>query len=61
MLYAGTTIARGNAKAIVVSTGMNTEFGKIAEKVQEIKQERTPLEHKLNSFSKREFNLFITR
>ncbi len=53
MLYAGTTIVGGNAKAIVVSTGMNTEFGKIAKKVQEIKQEKTPLEHKLNSFSKR--------
>jgi P-type Ca2+ transporter type 2C len=53
ILYAGTTVVGGNAKAIVVSTGMNTEFGKIAEKVQEIKQERTPLEHKLNTFSKR--------
>ncbi len=53
MIYAGTTIVRGNAKAIVVSTGMKTEFGKIAEKVQEIKQESTPLEKKLDSFSKR--------
>lgn len=53
MLYAGTAIARGNAKAIVVSTGMNTEFGKIAGKVQEIKPTRTPLEQKLDAFSKR--------
>jgi len=53
MLYTGTTIVMGNAKAIVVSTGMNTEFGKIAKEVQEIKQERTPLENKLDSFSKK--------
>ena len=53
MLYAGTIIVRGNAKAVVVSTGMKTEFGKIAEKVQEIKSERTPLEKKLDSFSKK--------
>jgi Ca2+-transporting ATPase len=53
MLYAGTAIVRGNGKAVVVSTGMDTEFGKIAQKVQEIKQEKTPLEKKLDIFSKR--------
>jgi Ca2+-transporting ATPase len=53
MLYAGTIVVRGNAKALVVSTGMKTEFGKIAEKVQEIKQEKTPLEKKLDIFSKK--------
>ncbi|MDD5012551.1 MAG: cation-transporting P-type ATPase [Candidatus Nanoarchaeia archaeon] len=53
MLYAGTTIVRGNAKAVVVSTGMRTEFGNIAEKVQTIKQKKTPLEIKLDAFSKR--------
>ncbi|MCK9568236.1 cation-transporting P-type ATPase [Candidatus Pacearchaeota archaeon] len=53
MLYAGTSIVRGNGKAVVVSTGMKTEFGKIAEKVQQIKQEKTPLEKKLDIFSKK--------
>jgi P-type Ca2+ transporter type 2C len=53
MLYAGTIIVRGNGKAVVVATGMDSEFGKIAKKVQEIKQERTPLEKKLDAFSKR--------
>jgi len=53
MLFAGTTIVRGNAKAVVVATGMSTEFGKIAEKVQEIKHGKTPLEQKLDSFSKK--------
>jgi len=53
MIYAGTTIARGNAKALVVSTGMETEFGRIAGLVQKIKSKRTPLEEKLDKFSKR--------
>lgn len=53
MIYAGTSVVRGNAKAVVVSTGMNTEFGNIAGKVQEIKPKKTPLEIKLDSFSKK--------
>lgn len=53
MLYAGTSIVRGNAKAVVVSTGMETEFGRIAGFVQKIKTKHTPLEEKLDSFSKR--------
>jgi Ca2+-transporting ATPase len=53
MVYAGTLIVRGNGKAVVVATGMNSEFGKIAREVQEIKPERTPLEKKLDAFSKR--------
>ena len=53
MLYAGTSIARGSARAIVVSTNMKTEFGKIASLVQEIKSRKTPLEEKLDSFSKK--------
>jgi len=52
MLYMGTTVVRGSAKAIVVSTGMGTEFGRIASLVQESKIEKTPLQQKLDSFSK---------
>lgn len=53
MIYMGTIVARGNAKAIVVETGMNTEFGKIAGLVQKIKIKKTPFEEKLDSFSKK--------
>ncbi|MGB9708229.1 MAG: cation-translocating P-type ATPase [Candidatus Pacearchaeota archaeon] len=51
MVYMGTSIVNGNGKAIVVATGMNTEFGKIAELVQTVKREKTPLEKKLDIFS----------
>lgn len=50
--YAGTTVATGYGKAIVVNTGMQTEFGKIARDVQEIQAPRTPLQEKLEKFSK---------
>ena len=53
MIYAGTVVVRGNAKAVVVATGMETEFGRIAKKVQEIKTEKTPLEKKLDIFSEK--------
>ncbi|MDD4902765.1 MAG: HAD-IC family P-type ATPase, partial [Patescibacteria group bacterium] len=53
MIYAGTSVARGSARAVVVSTGMATEFGRIAKLVQEIKPARTPLQEKLDSFSKK--------
>lgn len=52
MVYAGTTITSGKGKAVVVSTGMNTEFGKIAKEIMEIKEERPPLERRMNEVAK---------
>ncbi|MBW2969342.1 HAD-IC family P-type ATPase, partial [Candidatus Woesearchaeota archaeon] len=52
MLYTGTEIVRGNAKAVVVATAMETEFGKIASQVQEIKIQKTPMQKRLDVFSK---------
>ena len=53
MLFMGTTIVKGSARAVVIATGMNTEFGKIAGLVQKIKAEKTPLEKKMDGFSKK--------
>jgi len=52
MVYMGTSVVAGKAKVIVVDTGMQTELGKIAGMIQEIKHESTPLQKKLESFSK---------
>ena len=52
MLFAGTLITRGNVKAIAVSTGMQTEFGRIALKLQEIQLPETPMQRKLDKFAK---------
>jgi Ca2+-transporting ATPase len=52
MLYTGTIIAYGRAKALVTTTGMETEFGKIAQMVQTAPTEETPLEKRLASVGK---------
>lgn len=46
-IFMGTSIVDGEGKAIVVKTGMNTEFGKIAKQVQSVKEELTPLQKQL--------------
>lgn len=53
MIYAGTSIVSGNCFAVVVETGKETEFGKIAELVKKTEDEKMPLEEKLDSFSKK--------
>ncbi len=53
MVYMGTSVVAGKAKIIVIDTGMETELGKIAGMIQEIKHESTPLQNKLEEFSKR--------
>ncbi len=52
MVYMGTSVASGKAKAIVVDTGMRTELGNIAGMIQEIEHEITPLQKKLEEFGK---------
>lgn len=52
MLYKGTIAVRGNAKAIVVSTGIKTEIGRISELTSGAKKESTPLEKKLKRLSR---------
>lgn len=53
MIYKGTFATRGNAKAIVTGMGMQTELGKIASLVQSAEQAATPLEKKLEGFSRK--------
>jgi len=53
MIFMGTYVTYGRGKAVVTSTGMNTEFGKIAEMVQEVEKEEIPLKLKLDRFSKK--------
>jgi P-type Ca2+ transporter type 2C len=48
MAYAGTLITRGRGQAVVVATGMATEFGRISRLVQTVASGRTPLQENLD-------------
>ncbi len=52
MVYKGTTVVNGRARFIVISTGSNTEIGKIATLVKDTKEERTPLQIQLSRMGK---------
>ena len=47
MCWMGTAVTNGSAQGVVVATGMETEFGRIARLTQAIGKEVTPLQHKL--------------
>ncbi len=48
MAYAGTLSTRGRGHAVVVATGMSTEFGRISRLVQTVESGRTPLQDNLD-------------
>lgn len=52
MTFMGTVVTTGRGKGIVVATAMDTEIGKIADMIQAVEQEATPLQIKLEHFGK---------
>lgn len=48
MVYAGTAVTYGRGRAVVVATGMQTEFGQIAQLLQTVETSPTPLQRNLD-------------
>jgi Ca2+-transporting ATPase len=53
MLFVGTNLVRGKARAVVTSTGSGTEIGKLSALIHGVEQGKTPLEEKLDDFGKK--------
>ncbi|MEG4284435.1 cation-transporting P-type ATPase [Microcoleus sp. A006_D1] len=47
LIFQGTEVVQGRAKAIVTNTGMQTEIGKIAAMLQSVETEPTPLQQRM--------------
>jgi len=52
MVFSGTTVVTGRAKAIVVSIGLKTEIGKIADSINNAEEEKSPLTIRVEKLSK---------
>jgi potassium/sodium efflux P-type ATPase len=55
LVFMSTSVARGRGKAVVSATGMNTQFGQIANLTQAIREESSPLQKEIANTAKYDF------
>ncbi len=53
LVFAGTTVSSGTGRAVVCGTGSHTEFGKIANLTQNLKEEPSPLQKEIGNVTKK--------
>ncbi len=56
MVFTGTEVIQGRAKVVVTNTGMETELGKIAQMLQSVESEPTPLQQRMTQLG----NVLVT-
>jgi len=53
LVFAGTSVVSGTGKAVVYSTGMLTQFGRIAHLTQAVKEDPTPLQVEMSMLTRK--------
>ncbi len=52
MVYLGTAVTLGRGSAVIVETGMNTQLGRIAELIQSVGDDKTPLQRRMDELGR---------
>jgi P-type Ca2+ transporter type 2C len=52
LVYMGTVITYGRGEALITDTGMRTELGKVADLIQTVENEQTPLQRRLDQLGR---------
>jgi magnesium-transporting ATPase (P-type) len=60
LVFMSTSVAKGQGKAVVIDTGMNTKFGQIAGLTLEIEDEPSPLQKEIAHTARYDFILALT-
>jgi len=59
LVFMSTSVAKGQGKAVVYTTGMNTQFGRIASLTQTIQEEDSPLQKEIALTAKYDFFIAV--
>jgi magnesium-transporting ATPase (P-type) len=59
LVFMSTSVAKGQGKAVVYSTGMDTQFGRIANLTQTIQEEDSPLQKEIALTAKYDFMIAV--
>jgi len=59
LVFMSTSVAKGRGKAVVLATGMDTQFGKIANLTQTVREEPSPLQKEIAIMAKYDFSIAV--